>query len=109
MTRYPGKYKKEEVPGMLEFTNNNPIEIIEGMSKLGYRDLLVLGGGLINSEFLKVNLIDELYLTVEPRLFGSGAPLLSASKSNNSLNLMECSQLNKQGTLLLHYKIQKES
>lgn len=47
MTRNPGKYKNEEVPGMLEFTSNNPTEIVERMSKLGYKELLVLGGGLI--------------------------------------------------------------
>lgn len=104
MTRDPDKYKKEELPGVLEFTRQSPIKIIENSSDLGYSELLVLGGSAIYSEFLNNHLVDELYLTMEPKLFSHGVPIFSTSRVDTSLSLVEFSQLNKEGTLLLHYK-----
>lgn len=65
----------------------------------------VLGGTQIYDWFLARNLISEMYLTLEPAIFGSGKPL-SAQLPNppHRFHLLTIKQLNSRGTLLLHYK-----
>ncbi|MDZ4227372.1 MAG: dihydrofolate reductase family protein, partial [Patescibacteria group bacterium] len=66
----------------------------------------VLGGAQTYSYFLKNNLIDELYLTIEPIVFGRGIPLLADVGENQAnFRLISKKQLNEKGTMLLHYKI----
>ncbi len=65
----------------------------------------VLGGAQIYDWFLKRNLISEMYLTLEPVIFGSGKLLASQSlKSLRRFRLSSLKRLNPRGTLLLHYK-----
>ena len=47
--------------------------------------------------------MDELYLTIEPLLFGHGVPLF-ASETEQHLELLSLKKLN-QHTLLAHYKL----
>lgn len=39
--------------------------------KKGYKNILVEGGPTILGSFLKANLIDEIFLTIAPKIFGS--------------------------------------
>lgn len=74
------------------------------IQKLGYRNVCVLGGTQTYSLMLKKGLLDELFLTVEPLVFGSGLPLFDLSlKAMPSFRLVSVKKLNRQGTLLLHY------
>jgi len=67
--------------------------------------MLLLGGGTINALFLKESLVDELYLTLEPRIFGKGKTLVREGEFEVLLELMNIKRLNQSGTLLLKYKI----
>jgi len=66
-----------------------------------------VGGGQIAALFLKAQLIDELWLTIEPRIFGIGASFVNDEKLNIELKLLSCEQANEQGTLILKYKVIK--
>lgn len=107
LTRNLGKYKEETVPGKLEFSSESPNELATRLENSGYKEMLLVGGGVINGLFLKSGLVDELYLTIEPRLFGNGKPLVEGSKLDIKLKLESIRRLNTQGTLHLHYKVQK--
>lgn len=53
------------------------IQIIHSLGKIGVRRLLVEGGGGLMWDFVKLNLLDEVYLTLTPRIVGgSHAPTL---------------------------------
>lgn len=107
MTRRPEKYDDSIVPGQIEFTDMSPLEIIAKYQTL-YDACLLLGGGEIYEEFLKQNLVDEIYLTVEPIMHGSGTPLLaSGEKLSMFLDGVEptVEDLNSAGTKLLRYLI----
>jgi|SRR3989338_5116568 len=67
--------------------------------------IAIVGGTSIYDWFLKRGLVDELYLTFEPVIFGKGK-LFSArfSKSPRVFRLASMKKLNREGTLLLHYK-----
>lgn len=68
-------------------------------------EALLVGGSELNAEFFKRKLINEIYLTIEPKIFGSGLPLAQIAGLEVELELLNVKQLNPQGTLLLHYRV----
>lgn len=105
LTRDPKKYASQAVPGSLEFTNETPVQLINRL--INYKKMLLVGGSQIFSEFLKENLVDQIYLTIEPVLFGRGIPLIADEDFERNLRLISTKKLNKKGTLLLRYKVNK--
>jgi riboflavin biosynthesis pyrimidine reductase len=105
MTSRPERYKKEEIPGRLEFTSKNPKQVINMLSKRGVKKVLLACGGVLAHAFLKAKLVNKFLLTLEPKLFGEGTPLLTPPLLNISLQLKTIERLNKKGTLLLTYTI----
>ena len=103
LTHHPEKYSKESVKGQLEFSNETLEKLVKRMEGLGYKKILLVGGATINGLFLKKNLIDELYLTIEPKIFGSGKNIIEGQLLDKFLQLINVKKLNKKGTLLLKY------
>lgn len=70
-----------------------------------HKKVAVLGGCLVYTYFLKHNLLDELFLTIEPLVFGRGIPLFAgSSKLPKHFRLLSMKRLNKKGSVLLRYK-----
>ena len=107
LTRNPNKYSNQLVKGQLEFSDEGPEKLLKRLSSLGYKKLLLVGGGITNGLFLKLNLVDELYLTIEPRIFGEGKNIVEGRLLNKFLRLIGIEKLNKTGTVVLKYKINK--
>lgn len=105
LTRNPKKYLNQAKNGMLEFTSENPPELIEKLEGRGYSRMLLVGGSETNTLFLGQNLINEIYLTIEPKLFGNGKNLVEDDDLDKQLKLVSVKRLNHQGTLQLKYKI----
>ena len=60
----------------------DPIDLAAGLAQLagdhGLRDVIVEGGGQLNDALLRARLVDELHLTLCPRIFGGRtAPTIS--------------------------------
>jgi dihydrofolate reductase len=107
MTTHPLEYKNKEVFGQLEFTDEAPSTLISRLREGGYERVLVVGGPHISTSFLKDQLIDELWLTIEPKIFGVGGNFVIEEKLDISLNLESYENVNKRGTLILKYTIIK--
>jgi dihydrofolate reductase len=107
LTRRPENYMGSEVPGQLEFTNDPPILLIERFKKSDEDKVLIVGGPQIATLFLKAQLIDELWLTIEPRIFGKGANFVNDEELDIELVLLSCKQVNEQGTLIIKYKVKR--
>lgn len=105
LTRDPERYKELEVPGKLEFTNDSPSQLVKKYSEKGYDQMLVAGGPNVATSFLKENLVDEIWLTIEPLVFGSGGSFVTRIKLDIRLNLLSVGRMNDQGTLLLKYAV----
>lgn len=83
---------------------DSPEQALELLKEKGFEQALVAGGGLLNSSFLQKGLIDEIYLDVEPFLFGSGVKLFAENDYEAKLELLSTKQLSK-NTIQLHYKV----
>lgn len=105
MTRYPEKYKNDFIKDQLEFTDLSPTDLIKNLTKRGFKQMLLLGGAKIYGIFLKERLVNEIYLTIEPKIFGKGKPLVDLQELKVELKLQSIKKLNEQGTLLLYYKL----
>ncbi len=75
VTRSPETYADEAEPGRFEFTSDSPRKIIGNLGARGYQFCALLGGGQIYSLFLQAGCVDELWITLEARLFGTGTAL----------------------------------
>ena len=69
--------------------------------------MLVTGGQHIATSFLKEGLIDELWLTIEPKIFGMGENFVTQEKLDIDLNLISCEKVNERGTLITKYVVIK--
>lgn len=107
LTRNPEKYQSEAKPGMLEFSNEEPRDLIERLEKSGYKNMLLFGGARTAGRFLKD--IDEVLFTIEPVIFGRGTPIITGELLNIPLKLVEFRRLNPRGTLFLRYEVIKNA
>ena len=108
MTRHPEKYKSREISGQIEFTNETPVELTSRFTIKGHQQMLVVGGPHIATSFLKEQLIDELWLTLEPRIFGTGDNFATGEKLDINLRLISNEKVNDQGTLITKYAVLKK-
>lgn len=81
-------------------------EAIDILRKQGFKTIMICGGGELNSSFIKENLMDEIYLDIEPIVFGSGIKLFSDSIFESRLELLETKKIS-DNEIQLHYKVQK--
>lgn len=89
----------------IETTSETPAALIQRLEAEGYDELAICGGTTIYDMFLQADVVDELYLTIEPVLFGTGLPLIKTAR-DIPLKLIESTLLNAD-TLLVHYEVQK--
>lgn len=89
--------------GTVESTNLSPRELLDSLAAQGIATVALAGGASVYSQFLAQGLVTDLYLTVEPHLFGNGLPLASGF-DRIDLRLVDVTRLGEQA-VLLHYKL----
>lgn len=107
LTRNPRKYKDDLVKGQLEFSSEEPKELVKRLKAQGYTKMLLVGGTEVNTAFLRNHLVDELHLTIEPLIFGRGKNLILEEELEVHLKLFDIKKLNNNGTLHLRYRVEK--
>nr|AIA16556.1 RibD C-terminal domain protein [uncultured bacterium] len=96
---------KESVPGEVEYTSASPAEIPQSLVARGYSEAALGGGSQINTLFLEAGLVDEIWLTVEPLIFGLGVDLLRGVQFDIHAKLTHIEQLNDRGAVHLRYSL----
>lgn len=89
------------------YTNKTPEEIVKDCQNKNIKTALLLGGPTTNTEFLQKNLIDDIKITLEPKLFGQGTPFITNCNLYKELKLLSITQANQNGSLFLHYNVLK--
>jgi dihydrofolate reductase len=87
-------------------TVNSPLAAIKILKSKGFKELIVGGGSKLATSFMEQGLIDEIWLDLEPLIFGHGIPLLQNTKLEVKLRLIKTIKLSK-NTLQLRYKVLK--
>ena len=85
---------------------NSPGQAVESLKEKGFVEAFVAGGGILNSSFMKQGLVDEIYLDIEPFVFGDGVRLFSENDFEANLELLSIKNLSK-NVLQLHYRVIK--
>lgn len=85
--------KEKPVPGKVEFTNQAPGKILAALEARGFKEAILGGGRKINSLFLKENLIDEIWLVVEPVVLGKGIGLFEEGVPGLEFKLLEVEKI----------------
>ncbi len=94
---------EREKKGTVEFTNEELSLLLSRLQNEGHDAVVVAGGASVYSQFLKQRLVTELFLTIEPVLFGQGISFASDFERVN-MKLIETRLLGEQ-SVLLHYVI----
>lgn len=85
-------------------TQLEPAELLKEIEKQGYEEVSISGGSSIYTMFLKEKLIDKIYISVEPIMFGRGVSLLK-EEVDVKLKLLNAEKLGEEGTVLLEYEV----
>ncbi|MBI4281106.1 dihydrofolate reductase [Candidatus Uhrbacteria bacterium] len=107
MTRSPRDPLISE-DGKVIFTNDTPDVILQKLEAEGRSEAILAGGPTINHLFLEKNLIDEIKISVEPRLFGDGLSIFEGTSVDLTLEFISLTHLTP-SVIVLHYKVVKDS
>lgn len=87
----------------VEFISGLIIKEITKIKKQSTKNIWLVGGGNLTTEFFKHHLIDEFQLFIMPQFLGAGIPILQESVKMNSLKFTK-SKSYKNGVIELHLK-----
>jgi dihydrofolate reductase len=87
----------------VRWVKGEPKNVIKELEKIGYKSAVLGGGAVINGLFLKQRLIDEIYITVEPKIFGEGLSLFKGA-FDFDLELINVEKINN-NSIFLKYKV----
>ena len=102
LSQTPDEYQNKE--GLLEFFKGTEQEVVDHLESRGYKNAILGGGAFVNGSFLRAGLVDELLLTVEPKLFGAGLDIFSGDGVDVDVELIEVNNLDK-NVIQLRYKV----
>ena len=94
-------YSRDKQYEGVETTQKDPKDLIEDLKNRGYKEIAICGGSTIYTMFMEAGLVDKLYFTVEPIVFGSGMNLFN-KEIDKKLQLVSVKNLSSQ-TILLEY------
>jgi len=95
---------REAIPGV-KWATGEPKDVLKELEVMGYKTAILAGGAKINTVFLEKELIDEIYLTIEPKIFGDGIGIFNGD-FDEKLELMSMEKLN-ENSLALKYRVIK--
>lgn len=84
----------------------SPKDALAILEKERFDKILVAGGGSLNASFMAENLVDEIYLDIEPIAFGKGTPLFAENDFEAKLKLLGTKKLS-DDEIQLHYQVLK--
>lgn len=83
---------------------HSPKEALKLLSN--FEQVVVAGGGALNASFVEENLVDEIYLDIEPIILGQGIPLFRDRDFGRKLKLIRQKKIT-DNEIQLHYEVIK--
>ena len=104
---FSSRLRKTQKKGTVTFVNPSLVNLMELFRN--YRTVAVLGGGMVYQAMLENDLLDEIFVTVEPLIFGRGKAMFVGGRRTIRLRLLSAKRLNQKGTMLLHYQVDRQN
>jgi len=86
---------------------HSPHEAVSYLEAKGFKSLYLIGGGVLNAEFIKHALVTDIHLTVTPYILGKGRPFLAQSDIEARLTLKD-SKILSNGRIRLLYSVNEQ-
>jgi len=99
-------FSRTQPPGERQgFTvvNESPASFVRKLRKHPGKNIWLMGGGELARDFLKADLVDELYIGMVPVLLGEGIPLFPSGFPQRDFSLIENKTYSK-GMIALRYQ-----
>jgi dihydrofolate reductase len=90
----------------VNYVTFGPKRIIEFIEEDDYDKTLILGGSKTASLFIKENLVDEIYINIEPFLLGNGTKFFCEYPLEKRLELISTNKISN-NVVQLHYRVLK--
>ncbi|MCX6766891.1 MAG: dihydrofolate reductase family protein [Candidatus Moranbacteria bacterium] len=87
----------------VKWVSGEPEKVLEELEKMGYKSAILGGGAYLNTQFLKKKLIDEIWLTIEPKIFGDGLGIFGGD-FDQDLKLISFEKIN-ENSVVAKYKV----
>jgi len=100
---FSSRLKNIKRRGTVVFVNPAKVNFVKLFQE--YKNIAVLGGGAVYRFMLESGFLDEIFVTIEPLIFGRGKEMFVGGTRTIRSCLLSVKKLNKDGTLLLHYKV----
>lgn len=85
----------------VEYRRGEPDVILAELARRGYTEVALIGGAKVYAAYLGAGLVDELWFTIEPLLFGRGVSLCGdGMDADVQLRLQDVVRLNEQSVQL---------
>ena len=92
MENYVFSTSTKERDGEVKFIFMDVREWVMEMRSRPGKDIWLMGGGNLVRQFLVSKVVDEIVLTIHPRLLGMGIPLFPTPYPEIELELLRCEQ-----------------
>ena len=102
LTNHPDQFEPHD---RVQFVKGNASEVCRILKDKGLEHIALLGGPTTNRHFLERELVDDIYLTIEPALLPGALQMVNGLDTQIRLELINLTPLNEQKTLLLHYRV----
>ena len=89
----------------VKWVSGEPEKILAELDQMGYKSAILGGGAYLNSQFLQKKLINEIWLTIEPKIFGDGLGVFGGD-FNQDLKLISVEKIN-ESSVVVKYKVGK--
>ena len=107
--------KSQELLGMsaglttIKFTNESPKKVIENLRATDNSKILILGGNQIYRSFLKDDLVDAIYISIEPIRLEIGLKVTPELDRLSNFELKKTETINERGTIIKYYEKNQKS
>ncbi len=98
------KTTKQVAPNLL-YLNTKGARLKRVIAKEKYKKVAVLGGAQVYTYCLENGMLTDLYLTIEPVIFGNGIPLFAGKLKIRNPKIVSVKKLNRKGSVFLHAKM----
>lgn len=95
----------DKYPNLI-FFSGTPKEGVKELENIGVENALLMGGGSVNGQFVKSGLLDDIYITIAPKIFGKGVKIFGDKEMDVDLKLVSIEKFT-ENEILVHYSLKK--